>query len=89
VIVRGNPFQGATVGTASGAGQRGYTVIVPVDCSASEDVYHEQYGAFIWQRAALRGVTSNVTMTRSTIIKFWRHLARQPGPRSGADSRFQ
>jgi hypothetical protein len=55
VIVRGNPFQGATVGTASGAGQRGYTVIVPVDRSASEDVYHEEYGAFIWQRAALRG----------------------------------
>src|SRR5271163_2974409 len=27
---------GATVGTASGAAQRGYKVIVPVDCSAGE-----------------------------------------------------
>ena len=46
MIVCGNSFQGATVGTASGAAQRGYKVIVPVDCSAGEDVYHEQYAAF-------------------------------------------
>jgi nicotinamidase-related amidase len=37
VIVCGNSFQGATVGTASGAAQRGYKVVVPVDCSAGED----------------------------------------------------
>ena len=29
-----------------GAAQRGYKVIVPVDCSAGEDEYHEQYAAF-------------------------------------------
>src|SRR3984957_3081471 len=46
VIVCGNSFQGATVGTASGAAQRGYKVVVPVDCSAGEDEYHEQYAAF-------------------------------------------
>jgi nicotinamidase-related amidase len=34
VVICGNSFQGATVGTASGAAQRGYKVIVPVDCSA-------------------------------------------------------
>ena len=36
VIVCGNSFQGATVGTASGAAQRSYKVIVPVDCSAGD-----------------------------------------------------
>ena len=70
VIVCGNSFQGATVGTASGAAQRGYKVIVPVDCSAGEDAYHEQYAAFHLAKGGPAGITSNVTMTRSTMIKF-------------------
>jgi nicotinamidase-related amidase len=70
VIICGNSFQGATVGTASGAAQRGYKVIVPVDCSAGEDAYHEQYAAFHLAKGGPVGVTSNVTMTRSTMIKF-------------------
>jgi nicotinamidase-related amidase len=70
VIVCGNSFQGATVGTASGAAQRGYKVIVPVDCSAGEDVYNEQYAAFHLAKGGPVGVTGNVTMTRSTMIKF-------------------
>jgi nicotinamidase-related amidase len=70
VIVCGNSFQGATVGTASGAAQRGYKVIVPVDCSAGEDVYHEQYAAFHLAKGGPVGVTSQVTMTRSTMINF-------------------
>jgi len=70
VIVCGNSFQGATVGTASGAAQRGYKVIVPVDCSAAEEVYHEQYAAFHLAKGGPVGVTNNVTMTRSTMIKF-------------------
>ncbi len=70
VIVCGNSFQGATVGTASGAAQRGYKVIVPVDCSAAEDVYHEQYAAFHLAKGGPAGITSNVTLTRTTMIKF-------------------
>ena len=70
VIICGNSFQGATVGTASGAAQRGYKVIIPVDCSAGEDVYHEQDAAFHLAKGGPAGVTSNVTMTRSTMIKF-------------------
>jgi nicotinamidase-related amidase len=70
VIVCGNSFQGATVGTASGAAQRGYKVIVPVDCSAGESVYHEQYAAFHLAKGGPVGVTSNVTLTRSGMIKF-------------------
>jgi nicotinamidase-related amidase len=70
VIVCGNSFQGATVGTAAAAAQRGYKVIVPVDCSAGEDAYHEQYAAFHLAKGGPAGVTSNVTMTRTTMIKF-------------------
>jgi nicotinamidase-related amidase len=70
VIVCGNSFQGATVGTASGAAQRGYKVIVPVDCSAAEDVYNEQYATFHLVKGGPVGVTSQVTLTRSTMIKF-------------------
>jgi nicotinamidase-related amidase len=70
VIICGNSFQGATVGTAQEAAQRGYKVIVPVDCSAGEDVYHEQYAAFQLAKGGPVGVTSNVTLTRSTMVKF-------------------
>jgi nicotinamidase-related amidase len=70
VIVCGNSFQGAAVGTASGAAQRGYKVILPVDCSAGEAIYNEQYAAFHLTKGGPVGVTSNVTATRSTMIKY-------------------
>jgi len=70
VIICGNSFQGATVGTAAEAAQRGYKVIVPVDCSAGEDVYHEQYAAFHLAKGGPVAVTSQVTLTRSTMMKF-------------------
>ena len=70
VIICGNSFQGATVGTAQEAAQRGYKVIVPVDCSAGEDEYHEQYAAYHLAEGSWVGVTSNVTLTRSTMIKY-------------------
>jgi nicotinamidase-related amidase len=70
VIICGNSFQGATVGTASEASQRGYKVIVPVDCSAGESVYHEQYAAFHLAKGGPVNMTNNVTLTRTTMIKF-------------------
>jgi len=70
VIICGNSFQGATVGTAQEAAQRGYKIIVPVDCSAGEDEYHEQYAAYHLAKGSWVGVTSNVTLTRSAMIKF-------------------
>jgi nicotinamidase-related amidase len=70
VIICGNSFQGATVGTASGAAQRGYKVTVAVDCSAGEDEYHEQYAAFHLAKGGPRGARNNVTMTRGTMIQF-------------------
>jgi len=70
VVICGNSFQGATVGTSIEAVQRGYKVIVPVDCSAGEDVYHEQYAAFHLAKGGPVGITSNVTLTRVAMIKF-------------------
>jgi nicotinamidase-related amidase len=70
VIICGNSYQGATLGTASGAAQRGYKVIVPVDCSAGENEYNEQYATYHLAKGGPVIVTDNVTMTRSTMIKY-------------------
>jgi len=70
VIVCGNSFQGAAVGTASGAAQRGYNVILPVDCSSGEDEYREQYATFHLTKGGPAIITSKVTPTRSTMVKF-------------------
>jgi nicotinamidase-related amidase len=70
VIICGNSFQGATVGTGQEAAQRGYKVIVPVDCSAGDSVYNEQYAVFQLTKGGPAGITSNVTLTRSGMVKF-------------------
>ena len=70
VIVCGNSFQSAAVSTAQEATQRGYKVIVPVDCSAGDTVYQEQYAVFQLSKGAPAGVTSNVTITRGSMVKF-------------------
>src|SRR5689334_9024681 len=46
VIVCGTSFQGVGIGTGSGSAQRGYKVIIPLDCVSSEDPYMEQYSAW-------------------------------------------
>jgi nicotinamidase-related amidase len=70
VIVCGTSFQGVGIGTGGGSAQRGYKVIIPIDCLSSEDTYMEQYSAFHLFKGAPAGVTSQVTMTRTTMIKF-------------------
>jgi nicotinamidase-related amidase len=70
VIVCGTSFQGVGIGTGSGLAQRGYKVIVPVDCLSSEDPYMEQYAAFHLFKGGPAVVTSQVTLTRSTMVKF-------------------
>ncbi len=69
-IVCGTSFQGVGIGTGSGLAQRGYKVIVPVDCLSSEDVYNEQYAAWHMFKGGPAVVTSNSTLTRSTMVKF-------------------
>jgi len=70
VIVCGTSFQGVGIGTGSEAAQRGYKVIIPIDCLSSEDTYMEQYAAFHLFKGGPAGVTSQVTLTRGTMVKF-------------------
>lgn len=70
VIVCGTSAQGAVVGTGSGSAQRGYKVIVPVDCMASDEPYMEQYAAYHMAKGGPTIVTSQTTLTRSDMIKF-------------------
>jgi nicotinamidase-related amidase len=70
VIVCGTSFQGVGIGTGSASAQRGYKVIVPIDCLSSEDSYMEQYAAWHLFRGGPAIVTSQVTLTRSTMMKF-------------------
>ncbi|HEY2989431.1 MAG TPA: cysteine hydrolase [Candidatus Binatia bacterium] len=70
VIVCGTSAQGVVIGTGSGSAQRGYKVIVPVDCMSSEDPYMEQYAAYHMFKGGPAIVTSATTVTRSDMIKF-------------------
>jgi nicotinamidase-related amidase len=70
VVICGTSFQGVGIGTGSELAQRGYKVIVPIDCLASEDAYREQYAAWHLSKGGPAAVTSQVTLTRTTMIKF-------------------
>jgi nicotinamidase-related amidase len=70
VIVCGTSFQGVGIGTGGGAAQRGYKVIIPIDCLSSEDTYMEQYAAFHLFKGGPAVVTSQVTITRGAMVKF-------------------
>ncbi|HKA33843.1 MAG TPA: cysteine hydrolase [Candidatus Binatia bacterium] len=70
VIVCGTSAQGVVIGTGSGSAQRGYKVIVPVDCMSSDDPYMEQYAAFHMAKGGPAVVTEQTTVTRSDMIKF-------------------
>jgi len=70
VIVCGTSFQGVGIGTGGGSAQRGYKVVIPIDCLSSEDTYMEQYSAWHLYKGGPAGVTSQVTLTRSSMLKF-------------------
>jgi nicotinamidase-related amidase len=70
VVLCGTSFQGVGIGTGTEAAQRGYKVIVPVDCLSSEDPYMEQYSAWHFFKGGPAVVTRNSTLTRSTMVKF-------------------
>ena len=70
VIVCGTSFQGVGIGVGSGSAQRGYKVIVPLDCLSSEDPYMEQYAAWHLYKGGPAVVTGQVTLTRSSMVKF-------------------
>jgi nicotinamidase-related amidase len=68
VIVTGVNANGAVLYTASRAALLGFKVIDPVDGSSAENKYIEQYVVYNFAHAPL--VSSMVTLTSSTIIKF-------------------
>jgi nicotinamidase-related amidase len=70
VVVCGTSFQGVGIGTGTEAAQRGYKVIVPIDCLSSEDPYMEQYSAWHFFKGGPAVVTRNSTLTLSTMVKF-------------------
>jgi nicotinamidase-related amidase len=70
VIVTGTSAQGAVVGTSNGSVQRGYKAVVPVDGMSAEDAYNEQYAVWHLYKGGPAGLTENVTLTRSDLIKF-------------------
>jgi len=70
VVVCGTSFQGVGVGTGTEAAQRGYKIIVPIDCLSSEDPYMEQYLTWHFFKGGPNVVTRNSTLTRSTMVKF-------------------
>jgi nicotinamidase-related amidase len=70
VIICGTSFQGVGVGTGTEAAQRGYKVIIPIDCLSSEDPYMEQYSAWHFFKGGPGAVVRNSTLTRTTMIKF-------------------
>jgi len=70
VIVTGTSAQGVGIGTGSGAAQRGYKVIVPIDGLASDTAYQEQYAVWHLHKGGPAIVTDQVTLTRASMIKF-------------------
>ena len=70
VIVTGTSAQGAVATTSNGATGRGFKAVVPVDGTASEDAFREAYGIFHLAGGGPTALTSNVTVTRSDLIKY-------------------
>lgn len=68
VIVVGSAANGATFGTASGAAQRGFSVIVPVDGISSDSPYAEQ--SAVWNMANAPVISSKITLTTVKMMKF-------------------
>jgi nicotinamidase-related amidase len=70
VILCGTSAQGVGIGTGSGAVQRGYDVIYPVDCLPSESAFREAYAAWHMGGGGPPVTTGRVTVTRSDMITF-------------------
>jgi nicotinamidase-related amidase len=70
IILCGTSAQGVGLGTGSGAAQRGYSVIYPVDCVRSESAFREAYAAWHMAGGGPPVTTKWVTVTRSDMITF-------------------
>ena len=68
VIVNGTAAHGAVLYTASEAAFRGMKAIIPVDGLSAEALYPEQYT--VWNLANAPRVSTQVTLTKTDMIKF-------------------
>jgi len=68
VIVTGMVGNGAALYTASAAAQRGYNVIVPIDCIPAPTPYIQQFVVFQLSNAPT--VANMVTLTRASMVTF-------------------
>jgi nicotinamidase-related amidase len=68
VILCGTSAQGVGLGTGTGAAQRGYYVIYPVDCLLSESAFREAYAAWHMAGGGPPVTVKWVTVTRSDMI---------------------
>ncbi|MCX8084200.1 MAG: cysteine hydrolase [Calditerrivibrio sp.] len=67
LIITGTAANGAVLFTATEASQRGYKIIVPVDC-LSADLFAEQ--AVVHTLINGPGTRNNIILTRSTLIEY-------------------
>ncbi len=70
VILCGTSAQGVGLGTGAAAAQRGYYVIYPVDCLASESAFREAYAAWHMAGGGPPVTTKWITVTRTNMITF-------------------
>jgi len=68
VIVTGMVAHGAVLNTASDAAQRGYNVVVPIDCMPAPTTYIQQFVTFYLSSAPT--VSNKVTLTRANMVTF-------------------
>jgi nicotinamidase-related amidase len=70
LIVTGTSAAGAVASTATGAAQRGYKAVVPVDGMSSETAFEELYVAWRIAKGGPANLVDNATLTRSELMKF-------------------
>ncbi|NHJ86036.1 MAG: cysteine hydrolase [Asgard group archaeon] len=68
VILVGTSAHGAVLNTATGASQRGFKVVIPIDGLSASEEYAEQYT--IWHLANSPGTRRSVTLTTIEKITF-------------------
>lgn len=68
VLITGTSAHGAVLNTATGAAARGFSIVVPIDCLSSSELYSEQYT--IWHLANSPGTRKSVTLTKANEIIF-------------------
>jgi nicotinamidase-related amidase len=68
VVLTGTAAMGAVFATATGAVERGFTVVVPADTMPADTAYEEQFA--IWYLANGNIFRGKATITRSDMISF-------------------